>query len=189
MHLLHCKGQSLKYSPGQGNPPGLRCGHCMWGRGPKGNSAACSALTPLSVTSSATQKGIKPFRCWFLGGWVCVHCRIPWVPAVDSPVRLGVSPTAVTPTGFYSQRFWGFIFGGWNPGLYGLSHPPVVPPSLSTSKCWTAQFSSCCLASRPLAWLPLSARPTSLDKCFFFNSLVVGLHTVWFSGSSGFFGF
>ena len=33
-----------------------------------------------------------------------------------------------------------------------------------------------CPESSP-SWLPISTPPTSLDECFFFNSLVVGLHT------------
>ena len=43
----------------------------------------------------------------------------------------------------------------------------------------------CCLSSLP--WLPVSAPPTGLDECFFFISLVVRLHTVQFSVSSGCF--
>ena len=49
--LLCSKGQSLRYSPGRGNP-----GHCMWGRGPRGKNAACLALRRLSVTSPTTHK-------------------------------------------------------------------------------------------------------------------------------------
>ena len=62
MHLLYCKGWRLRYSPGQGNPP-------CWvvslyvGRGQRGNNAACSALTPLLVTSPTTHKQIGPFCC------------------------------------------------------------------------------------------------------------------------------
>ena len=84
----------------------------------------------------------------------------------------------------------------WNPGLCSLSHYPVVPPSLSTTacQCGTAWFTSRHLAfwvlqplprhtsSPPL--LPISAPPTGLDECFFFNSLVVGL---LFSHSSGYY--
>ena len=37
---------------------------------------------------------------------VCVYSRTPWVSPTNSPVTLGVSPTAAsTPTDFYSQRF------------------------------------------------------------------------------------
>ena len=106
-------------------------------------------------------------------------------PPTDSSVRLGVSPTTTTPTDFYSKRFWGFSFPHWNPELYGLSHSLVVPPGLFPSECGTSRSASCCHtcpvcqplpchASSP-PWLPISAPPTSLDQCFFFNSLVVGL--------------
>ena len=70
--------------------------------------------------------------------------------------------------------------------MQGLSHSPVVPPSLSAHKCGASQSTTHCLtrsASHCLAcqllpcstWLPISAPPTSLDECFFFNSLVVAL--------------
>ena len=36
-------------------------------------------------------------------------------------------------------------------------------------------------------WLPISTPPPGLDECFFFNSLVVGFHTVQLSVSSGCF--
>ena len=103
---------------------------------------------------------------------------------MNSAVRLGISPATATLTGFFSERFWGFISPPWNPGLFGLSPSPVVPPSLSAQECGTTLSTSCCLShpGPPAATLPwvLFARlpicaPTSLDQCFFFNSLVVGL--------------
>ena len=49
-HLLRCNGLGLRYSPGRDNPlRSVWC--CMWGRGPRGNSAACLALSQFSVTS------------------------------------------------------------------------------------------------------------------------------------------
>ena len=63
--------------------------------------------------------------------------------------------------------------------MCGLSHSPVVPPSLSAYKCGTACSTFCHLAcsSPPAVALPqvLSAPPTGLGECFFFISLVVGL--------------
>ena len=94
---------------------------------------------------------------------------------MNSPVRLGVSPATSTPTGFCSQRFCGFIFLHWNPGLYGLSCFPVVPPSLSTCKCGTAGPPATALLRILSAQLPVSTPPTGWKECFFFNSLVVGL--------------
>ena len=100
----------------------------------------------------------------------------------NSPVRLGVSPAATTPTGFYCQRFCGFISPHWNPGLQSQSRSPVVPPGLSACKCGTGHQPPPCPIFQPLSrqeiappWLPISTPPTHLDECFFFNSLVVGL--------------
>ena len=145
----------------------------MSGRGLRGNNASCSALGCLPVSSPTTHKQIGPFWCWFPGGWVCVHSRTLWVSPMNSPVRLVVYPTTSTPTGFFSRRFWGFISLCWNPGLCGLSHFSVVPHGLSTGKCGTPCSTSRCESSPP--WLPISAPPTSLDECFFFNSLVIRL--------------
>ena len=162
----------------------------------------CRSLSSgrLSVTSPTTHQQIGPFWCWFPGGWVCVHSRAPWFSPVNSPVRLGVYPAPETPTDFYSQRFWGSLFPCWNPGLCNLSCFPVIVPGLSAYKCGTAFSSSHCLAvpvlQPPPHWLgppaatvlqllpccasslpqlPISTPPASLDECFFFNSLVVGL--------------
>ena len=110
-------------------------------------------------------------------GWFCVHSRTLCISPTNSPVRLGVSPPASTPTGFYSQRFWGFISLHWNPGLHGQSHSPVVLSGLSTHKCGTAWSPSCCLAKSPLhpgcQSLPLLL--VWMNQSFFFNSLAVGL--------------
>ena len=78
---------------------------CLWGRGQKGNNAACLAIGRLSVTSSTTHKQIGFFWCWFQGRWVCAHFRTPWVPLMDSPVRLGVSLATPTPTVFIDRGF------------------------------------------------------------------------------------
>ena len=148
--------------------------HCVWGRGARGNSAASSAPGRLSVTSSATHEQIGPFWCWFPGERFCVLSRTLWV---NSPLGLGVSPAASTPIGFFSQRVWGFISLYWNPGLCGLSHSPVVPPSLSARKCGTTPSASRSLSTQGVlsTQLPIFSPPTGLGECFFFNSLVVGL--------------
>ena len=118
-----------------------------------------------------------------------------------------VSPAAATPTGFYSQRFWGFISPRWNPGLCSLSCFAVVPPGLSACSCGTAWSGSCCLAcpslpapasptwssSRCLAACPLHPgcpSPPLLLVWMNVSSLTLwlsGFHTVQFSGSSGSF--
>ena len=125
------EGRSLRYSLGRGkHVTVLWC--CMWGRGPRGNSATCSALCQFSVTSPTTHNQIGPFWCWFPGGWACVCSRSLWVSPTNCPVRLGVSPPAAsTPMGVFSQSLWGFIFLHWNSGLRSLACSPVVPPGLS----------------------------------------------------------
>ena len=115
---------------------------------------------------------------------------------MNSPVRLGDSPAASIPTGFLSQRFGDFIFPAMEPWLERSVSLPVIPPTLSAYKCGTTCSTSWCLATPVLQpppfykssppWLPLSALPTVLDECFFI-SLVVGFHTIRFSGSSGYF--
>ena len=105
VHLLCCKGRSLRCSPGQGN-----AGHCSvmlyMGEGLRGINGACSTLRWISVTPSTTHNQIGPLWCCFPGGWACVCSRTLWVSPRNSPVRLGVSPAAAasTPTGVFTQR-------------------------------------------------------------------------------------
>ena len=122
-------------------------------------------------TFPATHKNVGPFWCCFPGGWACVRSRTLWISPTDSPVRLGVSPTASTPTGVFCQRFEALFPRAGTPGLCGLSRSPVVPPSLSHVNVG--------LPAPPAAALPISTPPTGLDECFFFNSLVVGLPYSW----------
>ena len=130
------RGGALGIHWAGGQPMSLHCGTVCRGRGQRGNIATCAALSQLSDTSPTTHKQIGAFLCWFPSGWFCVHSKTLWVSPMDSPVRLRVSPTAATPTGFKSQRFWGFISPCWNSGLHGLTHYPVVPPGLSAWKMW-----------------------------------------------------
>ncbi|KAF6119791.1 hypothetical protein HJG60_010197 [Phyllostomus discolor] len=101
---------------------------------------------------------------------------------MNSPVRLGVSPTAAsTPTGVFNQRFEALFpcTGTLRCEVYLAPqlffpvylHSNVGPPSLQATA----------LSGLPVAallgvlstWLPVSAPPTGLDECFFFKSLVV----------------
>ena len=162
---------------------------CMLERGPRGNSAACSSLCQYSVTFPATHNQTGPFWCWFLDGWACVRSRTLWVSPADSPVRLGVSPTATSiPTGVFSQRFLRLYFSTLKTWVARSVSLPIVPPSLSSCKYGTdCSISHHLTHSSPhprwattlpqvlSTWLPMSSPLSSLDECFFFNSLVVGL--------------
>ena len=58
------------------------------------------------------------------GGWACVHSRTLWVSPTNSPVRLGVSPTATsTPKGFLVR------------GFEALFLPPTPTPCTETLGC------------------------------------------------------
>ena len=113
----------------------------------------------------------------------------------NSPVRLGVSSATTSPPGFYSQRFWGFLFSSWNPGMYSLSCSPVVPPGLSTCKCGTSPSTKRCLAhpGLPVSALlrVLSTLAARLHLSYWSGRMfplltpwLTDFHTVQFSGSS-----
>ena len=105
MCLLCCKGRSLRYLSGQGNP--LSCVVVLYvGEGPRGSNGAGSTHCWIPVTRSATHNQIGPLWCWFPSGWACARPRPLWVSPTTSLVRLGVSPAAApTPTGVFNQRF------------------------------------------------------------------------------------
>ena len=151
----------------------------------------------LSVTSPATYKWIGPFWYWFLSGWVCVHLRTPWVPPVDSPVRLGVSPTASTPIVFSVRGFEALFPWAGTLGCVVCLAPqlflPVYPhgnvglpsPPATTSPTWST---SCHLSIHPLSpgCLSLPLLPVWM-KVSSLTPWLSNFHTVWFSGSSGHF--
>ena len=175
-HLLCSKGQSLRYSPGWGNPSDCVVVFYV-GEGSEREQCHLFSSLPGSRHYPSYPQTNWALWCWFPGGWLCVRSRTLWVSPRNSPVRLGVPPTTSTPTGFFSQRFWGFIFWHWNHVLHDLSHSPVVPHSLSICKCGTAHSTNHHLAHPSLpatallqvfsAWLPISVPATSLDECFF----------------------
>ena len=99
-------------------------------------------------------------------------------------MKLGVSPAAApTPTGVFSQWFEALFPQAGALGC-AVCHPvhqllPCRPiaawPALLNNPPprWVRQPPPCLGSSLP--WLPVSAPPTGLGECFFFNSLLVGL--------------
>ena len=113
-----------------------------------------------------------------------MHSRTLWVSPVNSPVRLGVSPTDTsTPTDVLSQRFEAlFPHVGALDCMVCLAPQLVLPvyPHMNEGPPAPPAATSLGLPAAALlrvlsAWLPISAPPTGLDECFFFNSLVVRL--------------
>ena len=128
----------------------------MWGRGPRGNNAACLALWWFSITSLTTKNQIGSFWCWFLGGWVCVCSRTLCVSPRSSPVRLKFLPLTRQPPQLFSVRGLRLYFPKLEPWVAWSVSPLVVPPGLSARECGTAQSAtlphsaSHCLAQSPL---------------------------------------
>ena len=48
-------------------------------------------------------------------GWVCICLKTVWALSVNFPENPEASSAAPTPTGFYSQKLWGFIFPALEP--------------------------------------------------------------------------
>ena len=144
-------------------------------------SLACSSLSQLSITSSTTHKQTGPF----LGGWVCVHSRTLWVSPTISPVRLVGSPIVSTAKGFFQSEVLRVYFPALEPWVAWSVSFPSCSSWFIHSKCGTTHAANYLLAcpAPPAAALPrvlsvpaaISASPTSLNECFFFNSLVVRL--------------
>ena len=161
----------------------------MWGRNLRGNHATCSALGWPSVTSSATNKQIGFFWCWYLGRWFSVHSRTLWVSPTNFPVRLGVSPAAATPTGFTVRGFEALFS---HTGTLGCM--VCVVPCSSQSICM--QMWECLVhqppspSSPPATTLPSSLSSLAAHLVWMNISLTLSLldfHTVRFSGNSGYF--
>ena len=85
------------------------------------------------------------------------------------PENPAVSSTTPTSDGFYSQKLWGLIFLALEPWAWwsgvGLGFfAPEVSLLIFIHYIWVWDSLFC-----------VSARPTRLDECAFFNSLVVEL--------------
>ena len=119
--------------------------------------------------------------------------RTLWVSPRNSPLRLGVSPAAIsTPIGVFTQRFEAlFLHDGALGCMVCFAPPPFLPvylcmnvgpqsllaaalPPGSTICHLARSLQSPCFESS-LPRLPISASPTGLDEYFFFISLVVRL--------------
>ena len=88
-----------------------------------------------------------------------------YFPSLESWVVWSVSPPSCS-SQFICRQMWDHL----------VYQPPPRP---------VRQLPPCCESSP--SQLPVSAPPTSLGECFFFNSLVVWLPYISFSGSSGCF--
>ena len=166
----------------------------MWGRGPIGSIGTCSTLCLFSVTPSATHNQIRPHWCCFPSEWVCVRSGTLWVSPKNSPVRLGVSPTAAsTPIGVFNQWFEALSPHAVTLGCFvchpvhqllprrpaaALPTPLHNPPPRCVHQpppCRKSSPPSCPSPPLLLAWMNVSS----------LSPLLSDFHTVRFSVSSG----
>ena len=99
-----CEGWSLRCSPGQGKPRG--CVVIVYVREGSEREQCCFLCSLLSASFQSfpllptIKLGPSGAASW-VGGFLYIL----WVSATNSPVRLGVSPTAAsTPTGVFTQK-------------------------------------------------------------------------------------
>ena len=146
--------------------------HCLWGRGLRERRVLLAQLLagfqslPSLPTSKLGSSGADSGE----GGFVYILGSLQQTPLWSLEFILPSQSPQV-----FTVRFWGFIF----PCTGTLGCVVCVTPQLFQFIClqmWDRPLRQplpCHESSLPQ--LPVSAPPTGLDECFFFNSLVVGL--------------
>ena len=173
--LLHRKWQSLRYSPGWGNP-----GCCIVvlyvGEGSEREQGHLFCSPILSVTSSTTHKQVGPSGAdsqvdrfvYALGPCASLQWNLLWGWEFLLPCQ--------SPQLFFQSEVLRLYFPllepwvAWSVSLLSCSSWFICTQMWD---CPVLQLMPCHESS--LAWLPISTPPTGLDECFFFNSLIVGL--------------
>ena len=117
-------------------PTSLHCG-AVWGGGVREGTMSLARLwasfqpLPPLPTSKLGPSGADSW----MGGFMYI------LGPVDLSNKLSCEAGSFSchckPHRFSQSEVWGFISLLWSPGLHGLSCSPVVPPSLSVSKCGT----------------------------------------------------
>ena len=196
------KGWSLINWPGWGNPSSLDC-DAVCGGGSEREHCHLLRSRPAFSHSPATHNQIGPLWCCFPSGWACARSRPLWVSPLNSPMRLGVSPTSTsTPTSVFSLWFEALfpcagtlgctVFllpscSSWFICMWMWDCPVHNPPPG-----WVHQLPSC-LPCPPAPPFPRSSQPgcpsppllpVGMDvSCL--SPWLLDFHTVLFSVSSG----
>ena len=145
---------------------------CMWGRRTERKNVACWCLSWFSFTSPATHKQIGADSqvggfVYILGPCGSLQQTVPWswefLPLPQPPQN-------------FSVRGFEALF----PCTGTLGSIVCLAPQLFLPVYPHTNVGLPCPPAATLLWalstqLPISAPPTSLDECFFFNSLVVRL--------------
>ena len=121
----------------------------------------------VSPAASSTPNGfsISGLRLYFpvLEPWGCMVC---FAPPLFLPIYLHMNVRPPSPQVATSQD------PPAAPCQPATAPPPPPPAPQSAASLGPPAVALLCVLS---AWLPVSAPPTGLDECVFFNSLVVGL--------------
>ena len=121
------------------------------------NELSCEAGSSSAAASTPTGVFNQRFEALFSFAGA-LGCEVCFAPPPFLPVYLSVN---VGLRGLPATTLWGLLAVA----LPALFHN--LPPH------WVCKPPPCRKSSLP--WLPVSTPPTSLDECFFFISLVVGL--------------
>ena len=136
--------------------------------------------------SLGSQPAFSHFPCFPQANWALLVLIPGWVGFVyllgpcrspmNSPVRLGVSPAASLPHKIFQSEFLRLYFPVLEPWVAWSVSLPSCPSRFICTHMWDCPLHQPlpCLESSP-PQLPISAPPTSLKECFFFNFSVVGL--------------
>ena len=98
-----------------------------------------------------------------------------WVSPTNSPVRLGISPAASTPTVFSVRGSESLFPLTGTLGCVVCLTPQLFLPVFLHKTVGPACPPAIALPQVLSTWLLVCAPPAGLDECFFFNSLVVRL--------------
>ena len=141
---------------------------------------ALALLCRISVIPFATHNQIGPLWCWFPSVWACACSRPLWVSPTTSPVRLGVSPAAVsTPTGVFNQWFE-VLFP--QAGALGCAVCFAPPPFLPVYLCTNVGLQGLLAVALPAPFVPQSATslgPAALPQVLHPHCLSLPLLPVW----------
>ena len=106
---------------------------------------------------------------------VCVHSRTLWVSKELSCEAGSFFRCCLNPTGVFSQRFEALFPLCWSPGLQVCLAPQLFLPVYPHMNVGPPSLPAVALLPVLCTQLPISAPPTGLYECVFFNFLVVRL--------------
>ena len=162
-----------------GQPTLLHCGVVVCGGGVREGTMPLAHLSPYVQSLSKSKLGSSGAEV--PGGWACVCSRTPWVPPMDSPVRLGVSPLPPQPAQVFSVRGFEALF----PGAAALGCAVCLTPQLFLLVYLHANVGPPSPQATALSGLPAAAFPAWSSSCHLVTSPLHPAAHLCPSGRSG----